>query len=135
MKKYIVLLLVLIAATVVYAQDIKFHNANQFALVWEEVTTDMDGDPITGVTYEILIANADTDPEKSNPVVVYTGPDTQTTITLVDKGRYFVGARSVLGEDKSEINWADEPEYQDGYELFGIRFAVPPNAPKGLKRG
>ena len=112
--------------------DVPFHNANQVTLAWDEVTIDVDGDAIEGVTYELLLANANTDPNKTNPVVVYEGAETQTTITLT-KGRYYVGVRTVYAGDVSVINWGDEAEYQENVELFGVRFAVPPHAPKNLK--
>ena len=119
-----------------YAQEpnMPFYNANQFTVTWSAVTEDADGDPITGVTYKLYLANTVTDPEKKNPVIVYDGAETQAVITLGVKGRYFIGVQAWLDEINSEINWADEPEYQGGYEVFGIRFASPPKTPPGLRR-
>jgi len=128
------LILCIVSISFAQDQDVRWHNANQVSLKWDAVTTDADGDAITGVTYELLLANVFTDPNKSNPVVVYEGDATQTTITIAKKGMYFVGVRAVLGEDKSEINWADVAENQESVELIGIRFAVPPKTPKNLQK-
>ena len=112
-----------------------FYNSNQVTLEWNAVTTDADGDPITGVTYRLYLANADTDPNKTNVVIAADGITAlQETITLGTKGRFFVGVSSLLGDLESVINWADELENQEGSELFGLRFAVPPHAPKNIRR-
>ena len=125
--------LFLLVAGTAFALD--FYNSNQVTLAWNEVTTDVDGDTITGVTYRLYLANADTDPNKVNPVIAadnVTG--TEATITLGTKGRFFVGCQAVLGDLVSVINWADEPENMHEMELFGLRFAVPPHAPKNITR-
>lgn len=137
MKKFVIMLAIVLMtmmmASVVLA-EVSFHNANQVTLAWDAVTTDVDGDPITGVTYKMWLANADTDPTKTNPVIVKETADTQATITLNVKGRYFVGIQAWLGDLSSVINWADEPTYQGTIPLFGLRFAVPPGVPKNLVR-
>jgi len=123
----------LLLAGTAFALD--FYNSNQVTLEWNAVTTDADGDPITGVTYRLYLANADTDPNKTNAVIAADGITAlQETITLGTKGRFFVGVSSLLGDLESVINWADELENQEGYELFGLRFAVPPHAPKHIRR-
>jgi hypothetical protein len=136
LKKLIIGLigLTLLVAFSAHAQEVKFHNANQFTIGWEAVTADIDGDPVSGVTYKMLLANADTDPGKTNPAVVYEGAATVTTITIPKKGRYFVGLQATAYGLNGAINWADAPKDQEGYELFGIRFAVPPDTPKGIVR-
>jgi len=135
MKKIFIYLAVsfLLVAGTAFALD--FFNSNEVTLGWNTVTTDVDGDAITGVTYRLYLVNADTDPNKTNPVIAadnITG--TEATITLGAKGRYFVGCQSVLGDLVSVINWADEPENMGEMSLFGLRFAVPPHAPKDIRR-
>lgn len=110
-----------------------FYNTNQVTLTWDAVTTDVDGDEVTGVTYKLYLANADTDPNKTNPVVVAETPDVQETITL-SKGRYYVGVQSCSGDLLSIINWGDDLENQEDVELFGVRFASSPQAPKSLRK-
>ena len=114
------------------AADVVFHNANQFTLEWNAVTADADGDPLTDVTYEVLLANAITDSNKTNPTVMPFSTTT-ATITLGVKGRYFVGVRSVWDDLRSEINWGDLPDGQTA-PVFGVRFAVPPVIPNGFNK-
>ena len=138
-KLFLIILTALFLVTAGTAFALPFYNSNQATLAWNPVTTDVDGDPITGViTYQLWLANADTDPGKANPVAVADSDgntsDTQGTITLGTKGRYYVGVQAILDDLISEINWGDEPANQETVELFGIRFAVPPHAPKDLRR-
>ena len=113
-----------------------FYNSNQVTLAWDAVTTDVDGDAVTGVTYRLYLVNADTDPEKTNPVLVPGGDivELTKTITLGTKGRFYVGVQAVLDDLESVINWGDEAENQGTSELFGLRFAVPPHGAKNLRR-
>jgi len=134
-KRLILVLAILAVLMAGTAFALDFYNSNQVTLEWNAVTTDADGDAITGVTYRIYLANADTDPNKTNAVIAADGITAlQKTITLGTKGRFFVGVSSLLGDLESVINWADELENQEGYELFGLRFAVPPHAPKNIRR-
>lgn len=123
----------IIFATLSSAEEVTFHNANQFTLNWETVTTDIDGDPLTGVTYEVLMCNAITDPGKANPALVAQPTTNMATITIGIKGRYFVGVRSVWDGLKSDINWGDLPDLQTA-PVFGVRFAAPPKVPDGLSK-
>jgi len=113
------------------AVEIDFKNANQFTLGWDAVTKDIDGDPITGVTYEVLMANAVTDPNKTNPAVVATTAAISSTVTIGVKGRYFVGVRALHDGDKSGINWGDDTLLQT-VPPFGVRFAAPPATPGNI---
>lgn len=132
MKKLLLTLFLILCFAIPFAFALTFHNANQVTLAWNAVTTDVDGDPCPDVTYTLLLANADTDPEKANPTIVAENiTDLTATITL-QKGRYFVGIQAVKDDLKSVINWADEVEGQEGVEIFGLRFAVPPSGPKDL---
>ena len=115
--------------------DVVFYNSNQATLEWNVVATDVDGDPITGVTYRLYLSNADTDPNKSNPVIAVDNIiETSATVTLGTKGRFFVGVSALLDDLESAINWGDEQADQETVDLFGLRFAVPPHAPKNIKK-
>jgi len=128
------------------ALEVDFKNTKQFTLGWDAVTKDTDGDPITGVTYEVLMVNADpitgvtyevlmvnavTDINKTNPVVVATTAAILSTITIGVKGRYFVGVRALHDGDRSGINWGDDTLLQT-VPPFGVRFAAPPETPANI---
>ena len=130
-KVFLTLVCLLVMVTAAFA--LTFYNSNQPTLAWDAVTTDVDGDAITGVTYRLYLVNADTDPNKTNPVVVADNINELTeTITLGTKGRFYVGVSAILGDLESVINWGDEIENQETVELFGLRWAVPPHGPKSL---
>ena len=131
MKKLILCVIVcVLLSTVSYATD--FVNVKQVTLSWDAVTQDVDGDPALGATYRLYLANADTDPGKTNPVIVHETSGTTATITM-SKGRFFVGVDAVYLGDSSVINWADEPANQGTSPLFGLRYASPPKAPVNLR--
>ena len=142
MKKIIGLILGILFLMVGVVQAQTWYNVNQFTCAWDAVTTDDDGDPlpVDGVLhYRLYLANADTDPTKANPVQVYDGTTLETTVTLNTKGRYFVGVKAAwvytdLSELTSEINWANEIEYQETVDLWAIRHHVSPKPPKNLKK-
>jgi hypothetical protein len=113
------------------ALEVDFKNTKQFTLGWDAVTKDTDGDPITGVTYEVLMVNAVTDINKTNPVVVATTAAILSTITIGVKGRYFVGVRALHDGDRSGINWGDDTLLQT-VPPFGVRFAAPPETPANI---
>ena len=127
----IVLLLVLIMAPAASA-EVVFHNANQATVAWDAVASDIDGDPISGVTYRIYLAS-ETDPMKSDPFVAVDNITAlSATITLNTKGKFFVGIQAVCEDLVSEINWGDELEHQADVELFGLRYATLPGVPENL---
>lgn len=136
MKKLLITLilsLVLVFTSFVHAET-PFYNVREATLSWDAVTTDSDGDAVEGIKYKLYLVNVITDPDKINPVEVADVSELYTTITL-SKGRFYIGIQSYLDDLSSVINWADEPENQQGTELFGLRFAVPPKGPQNLKRG
>jgi len=139
MKKFIALficLLTMVAMSSFANAEVTFHNANEATVEWSAVTTDVDGDPITGtIQYRIHLVNADTDPDKTTPTMIADGlTGLSYTVTLNVKGRYYVGVSAFDGEDESVINWADEIENQGDNPLFGLRWKVSPHAPKNIKR-
>lgn len=133
MKKFLVALIFYLIFIPYANAEVTFYNANQVTLTWDAVLTDIDGDQIIGITYKLYLANANTDSSKTNPVMVAETTDIQETITLT-KGRYYVGIQACLDDLSSIINWGDELDGQEGCRLFGLRFAVPPNAPHKLNK-
>ena len=135
MKKLIIICLAGLLWSGIAWADVVFYNSNQATLEWNVVATDVDGDPITGVTYRLYLSNADTDPNKSNPVIAVDNIiEISATVTLGTKGRFFVGVSALLDDLESAINWGDEQADQETVDLFGLRFAVPPHAPKNIKK-
>jgi hypothetical protein len=151
MKKRIIIssVAITLAFLVGLAWAITWHTANKATLVWDPVTTLEDGTtPIPAgstIKYVTYIANAITDPNKANPVVVPTsaecdGVATQCTVTFNTEGRFFMGVKAeryVNNEKVSEsiLAWADDPQYaQDGVG-FGAQYFLPVSAPGGLRGG
>lgn len=130
-KLFLITICALIVLSAIPSLAVTFHNDKTPTLSWQMVTTDIDGEPITGVTYKLWLANADTDPNKTNPVMVSETTDIETTITL-NKGRFYVGVQAWLGDLNSTINWGDIIDNQEGVALIGLRWAVPPHPPKKL---
>lgn len=122
------------------AQAFEWFTANQYTIAWDVVTLKSDGTEIPAtdtVEYVAYLANAVTDPDKSNPVEVYAGAETQTLITLSAEGQYLAGVKSVRKiEDgtvvsESVINWSDDPGATGG-NPFGIRFYLSPATVTGI---
>jgi len=136
MKKLTLTIVCLLTMASFANAEVTFHNANEATVEWSAVTTDVDGDLITGtIQYRIHLANADTDPDKTTPTMIADGlTELSYTVTLGVKGRYYIGASAFDGEDESVINWADEIENQGDNPLFGLRWKVSPHAPKNIKR-
>jgi hypothetical protein len=117
-----------------------FFTANQSSIEWDAVTTNASGDPIdpAQISYKIYLANANTDPEKANPVEVGTATAPSATITLNTEGKYFVGVstvRTVGGEvvGESEIAWSDDAASVPAGGEFGVQFYEPPSKPGGIR--
>ena len=132
----LIMICALIALSASPSSAVEFHNDKTPVLGWQAVTTDVDGDPLTGtVTYKLWIVNANTDPNKTNPVEVTDedGDDTNlvANLTLI-KGRYFIGVQAHHATEESVINWGDIIDNQENVTLFGLRWAVSPKPPKQL---
>ena len=132
----LILVSILIISSIASAEDVKFYNANQQTLSWDLVTTDVDGDAISGVTYRIYLIDANTDPNKESAptLAVDNIVEPPTVVTLPYKGRFYVGVMAVWEDITSNINWGDEIEGQEAVELFGLRYASSPNMPKNLHK-
>jgi len=150
MKKRILIssTVIVLAFLVGLAWAITWKTANKATLVWDPVTSLDNGDPIPAgstIKYVTYIANALTDPNKTNPVVVPTATDcdgiaTQCTVTFNTEGRFFLGVKAeryIDNEKVSEsiISWADDPQYaQDGIG-FGAQYFQAITSPHGLRGG
>lgn len=140
MKKKVVISAILILAFFFVGQvyALEWHTANQTTVAWDPVTVESGT-----VQYEVFMCNADTDPNKTNPISVWRGPETQALITLSNEGQYYVGVRTwrvidASTEIESEVAWSDDPQVVgdangDGTpDPFGIRYFVRPSRIGGL---
>jgi hypothetical protein len=142
MKKLILLatLFVFFLAVPAFAQVSNWHIANQATVGWDAVTQLDNGDPLPAgdvVQYVVLLANALTDPNKTNPAEVGTVTALEYTVTLNVEGRYLVGIRAeriVEGTKVSEsiVAWSDDPAYVANGETFGLSYFRPLKAVGGL---
>ncbi len=134
-----VVLLVLFLAGIALAQT--WHTANQATVAWDAVLLD-NGDPIPPtdtIEYVVYLSNAITDPNKLNPVEVATTTNLEQLITLNVEGSYFVGVKAVrkiadgtnVGE--STVAWSDDPQYVQNGQTFGLRYFLPPAAPREIR--
>jgi hypothetical protein len=145
MNRYIWIILCIL---VVFAPSPAFGQewiiTNQATVTWDAVTTRSDGVPFPAgdqIAYSAYLADASTDPDKTNPMLQSTVFDTECVITLVDEGKYFVGLRTirmssdgaVIGE--SVIGWSDDPAIVVEGRTFGLRYFLPPAIPTGLRPG
>jgi hypothetical protein len=139
--KRLSLLLILIAALVLPGAalaETTWHTANQSTLAWDPVGTKSDGTTLPEgdvIRYDVYLANALTDPGKTNPAKVATDIDlTEHTITLNVEGRFYAGVtakRYVNGElvGESVIAWSDDPAMVANGQPFGLVYFLPPAAP------
>ena len=136
----IAVVILLLVVGVAFAQT--WHTANQATVEWDAVANLSDGTPLPPtdtVEYTVYLANAITDPNKDNPSEVATITDTSHLITLNVEGSFFVGVKAVrkisdgtvVGE--SEVAWSDDPQYCQNGETFGLRYFLPPAAPKNMR--
>ena len=133
-KSLFAVLLVLFLAGVAFAQT--WYTANQATVEWDAVTVPAD----STVEYVVYLANAITDPGKTNPTEVATTTNTSQLITLGTEGSYFVGVKSrrLLTADgsnvgESDISWSDDPTRVLGGATFGLRYFLPPDAPINMR--
>jgi hypothetical protein len=118
-----------------------WYHANEFTCAWDAVTTDADGDPLPAdatIEYEVFLANAVTDPDKTSPVSVWRGTELTATIALNTKGQYYVGVKSILvfldgTELVSDFNWSDVLDARNGEE-WAVRHHAPPLKPGNFRK-
>jgi len=130
---FVVLIFVLLAG-VALAQT--WFTTNQATVEWDAVSVPAG----SSVEYVVYLANAITDPNKTNPSEVGTLTATSQLITLNVEGSYFVGVKSrrLLDSDgsnvgESDISWSDDPTRVQGGVTFGLRYFLPPDAPSNLR--
>lgn len=109
-------------------------------LHWDAVTTTIDNTTIPAtevVKYEVFLANAITDPGKTNPARITTNPITTLEMSInlgSTEGKFLPGVRSVRtlnGEvlSYSTISWSDNVEVVDG-DPFGLMLYISPKGPR-----
>jgi hypothetical protein len=129
MKKLALVVALILITSVAFAQE--WHTANQTTVCWDGFGDD--------VGYALYLANAQTDPQKTNPAKIADDVmDTRYTITLGVEGCFYVGVQSrryVDGEivGVSDIAWSDNPEVCLGGATFGICYFLAPPMITGLK--
>ena len=130
--------LIFLFALTAWTQD--WVSTNQVTTAWDAVTYEL----TTGerLMYRTYLANAQTDPNKTNPSYIGETASLQYQFTFTQKGSYFVGVRSVVQVDhdgvwedaaESEIGWSDDPQYAQAGATFGIRFYPVPPVPTGQR--
>jgi hypothetical protein len=133
MKKIMLMVLIgIFCFSFVYAQE--FHTTNQATIDWEQ---DLGGIPAAEVKWNVYLANAITDPGKTNPVKIGNAVGRPYTITLNVEGKYYVGVSAVrtisgtvVGE--TDILWADT---QTEVPAFGLQyFTIPPMPTRIIKQ-
>jgi hypothetical protein len=123
------------------AHSQEWHVANQATITWDAVAVLSDGSAIPTdnlVEYRVWLVNADTDPDKANPVRVGTTSETLYVVTLNVEGRFFVGLQTLrkssdgtlLGE--SGIGWTDDPEIAADGIIFGLQYFLQPANTRGV---
>lgn len=144
LRKLSVIFLVLFLAFSVPAFSQEWHTANQITVHWNAVT-ELEGGIVIPETnlieYRVYLANAITDPDKTNPAEIGIAGDTSYVITLVNEGSYFIGLETIrrladgtlIGE--SGIGWTDDPAIALDGHTFGIRHFLPPLVATGVRPG
>lgn len=145
MRKGLTLLLIVIISfaltlPLVYAQE--WHVANQVTIGWSAVTEMQGGVAVPEdniIEYKVYLANAITDPDKTNPVEIGIAAECMYTLTLNTEGQYFVGLRTLRMKAnrtliaESVIGWTDDPATVAGGNIFGLQYFVPPMPPQNVR--
>jgi hypothetical protein len=133
----------MLALSIVYANAIEWKAANQISIAWDAPTTLIDGQPIPAdmvFKYDVYLSNADTDPDKANPVKLNAAPTAalEYVITLNAEGRYIPGVKALRFDaagaqvSESEINWSDVNGDMTP-NPFGLIHYLAPTAPGNLR--
>lgn len=139
MRKWLMFMLMVVfmftVSPLAFAQQ--WTTANQVTVSWDPVTTNVDGQPITGtVSYKTY-----SKPELGTVETIQgTVTATNATITFQAEGRYFLGVKSVRNVDgveieSSRIAWSNvAADCQNGV-TFGVQFYKGPADVKNIKLG
>ncbi len=145
MKTLLIVAVALFAAAACLAQpadvDVTFSGDVPQIVVWEEVTTDVNGQPLIEgdvVTYEVFRKHSVSGNEVSLGVV--TAPEMTVDLSSVPRGYYYIGVRSV-GENAegateySDIAWSNDLAAVDPTTPFAylVKGRLFPVAPTGLQ--
>jgi len=137
-KIFLSFLILLMLAPLLFAQ-VRRVTPNELTIAWNEVTTDIGGDTITGVLYEVYILQNGADKTDESLWILST-VTSQTSATIsfagLPTGEYLLGVRSMynVGETTlySEMNWSDVNGEMTP-DPFVIVYAKPPVTPEGLR--
>lgn len=124
------------------ANAVDWKKTNQFTVQWDAVTTLSDGSALpsgSSIKYEIFLANADTDANKTNPSLITATPISglSYTLTLNTEGRFLVGVRTLRFDSnneraaESDIGWSDDINIAPN--PFGIYYVLIPAKVKNLR--
>lgn len=136
----VIMFLMVLGAVQVNGQE--WHTMNQATIAWDAVTEMQGGELIPEtdiVEYKVHLANATTDPDKTNPAEIGTTAETTYTITLNTEGKFFVGLQTLrmtsdrTSVSESVIGWSDDPEIAKDGNIFGLRYFVPPLPPCNVR--
>jgi len=141
MKKLTLIIAILAIVSAGFANAVEWHTANEKTISWDAVTTLTDGNPIPAnhtLKYRIYLANAITDPDKTNAALLVETDQLSYSIVLNTEGKYFAGVQTVRYDENnvevsiSGINWSDiNGEYTPN--PFGIQHFIPTEMPKNLR--
>ena len=121
MKRLILLLVAVLVTVACIAQpadvDIVYSGMIPQIIIWDEPTVDIDGLPFLDtdtLTYEVFIVRAPFDEANAVSLGVVTLPEATVDISMLTRGWYYVGVRSVgttaEGEvGYSSISWSNDP--------------------------
>jgi hypothetical protein len=129
MKKLFGLVLVLMFVFSVNALAIDWVTANEKTVGWSAPTLE-NGGPVPEdnvIQYKVFVANAVTDPDKTNPVEVGTTESLEYTLTLNVEGKYLPGVQAIRIIDGEEVSnsiiaWSDNPVVCKDEKTFGIKY-------------
>jgi len=127
----------------VSALAVDWKVTNQATIAWDAATTLIDGTPVpanNSVKYRVYMANAVTDPNKGNPVLLTQEPISvlEYIITLNIEGKYYVGVSAVRYDDvgfelnESVVNWSDV-NGEATPNPFGFVHYIKMGSPKNLR--
>ena len=137
MKKGFIALICFLATVSFVSQSsaLDWHTANQITVGWTAVTKLADGTAIPEgsiVKYQTYLANAITDPDKTNPSDTGIVETNEKTYTLGTEGKFFVGARTLRYVDNEfvgqspDVAWSDIADFCKDGITFGLQFYMIP---------
>lgn len=124
-----------------WAEAVEWKALNQATVEWEAVSANEAGDPLPAgdtVKYRVYLANAVTDPDKTNAVLLGETDQLEYILTLNTEGRFVVGVSAVRYDDagteleESAINWSDV-NGEATPNPFGFEHYLKPAVPKNLR--